>query len=307
MTIEELEAKLEIATKHRDAWKKMLDETNGHVRDLGALVEPGLNRHPITVIQAAQAFIRTLVEERDEAQSQRAITSANYVIAMDALETATRERDEAKKEAAESSKEMIMLYNDHSSVELEKQLRIEELTRERDEAIASLSAARYAEKTAERERDEARAEVERLEAENEKLGDAWYQKIVQLGGCSVAAQGLQGAIAERGDYGWSQSYADVLELRRKYDEKRAEVERLREECRLRKAERVQVERNGFAVTKGLVDESERMRAKALAYDLAYRRGAEAMREACIDWCKAWESDGESIAVALEDLSIPEEP
>jgi hypothetical protein len=46
------------------------------------------------------------------------------------------ERDEAKKEAAESSKEMIMLFNDHSSIELEQQLRIEELTRERDKARA---------------------------------------------------------------------------------------------------------------------------------------------------------------------------
>jgi len=70
MTIEELEVKLEVATKYRDAWRKMLDETNGHVRDLAALVEPGLNRHPITVIQAAQAFIRTLVEQRDDARAE---------------------------------------------------------------------------------------------------------------------------------------------------------------------------------------------------------------------------------------------
>jgi len=51
------------------------------------------------------------------------------------------ERDEAKKEAAESFKEMVMLYNDHSSTELEQQLRIEELTRERDEARAAFAAA----------------------------------------------------------------------------------------------------------------------------------------------------------------------
>jgi len=48
------------------------------------------------------------------------------------LEIVTKHRDEAKKEAAESFKEMVMLYNDHSSTELEQQLRIEELTRERD-------------------------------------------------------------------------------------------------------------------------------------------------------------------------------
>lgn len=100
---------------------------------------------------------------------------------------------------------------------------------------------------------------------------------------------------------------DFCKIAQERNEARAEVERLREECRLRKAERDQVERNGFAVTKGLVDESERMRAKALAYDLAYRRGAEAMREACMDWCKAWENNGEAIADALADLWIPEEP
>jgi hypothetical protein len=144
MTIEELEAKLEIVTKHRDAWKKMFDETNRHVLDLAALVEPGLHRHPVTVLQATHAFILNLMNERDE----------------------------AKKEAAESSKEMIMLFNDHSSIELEQQLRIEELTRERD--------------------------------------------------------------------------------------------------------------------------------------AAYRRGAEAMREACMDWCKSWENNGKAIAVALADVWIGDE-
>jgi uncharacterized coiled-coil DUF342 family protein len=137
MTIEELEAKLEIVTKHRDAWKKMLDETNRHVLDLAALVEPGLHRHPVTVLQATHAFILNLMNERDE----------------------------AKKEAAESSKEMIMLFNDHSSIELEKQLRIEELTRERDkfQALAELGEGYR------RERDEARAEVQRLTDERDEL------------------------------------------------------------------------------------------------------------------------------------------
>ena len=101
MTIEELEAKLEIATKHRDALEKMLDETNGHVRDLAALVEPGLNRHPITVIQAAQAFIRTLVEQRDEARDTIvALTTAGAEKDLE-IATLTRERDEARAEAKE--------------------------------------------------------------------------------------------------------------------------------------------------------------------------------------------------------------
>jgi hypothetical protein len=44
-------------------------------------------------IEELEAKLETVSRERDEAQSQQAITSANYVIAMDALETATRERD----------------------------------------------------------------------------------------------------------------------------------------------------------------------------------------------------------------------
>jgi DNA repair exonuclease SbcCD ATPase subunit len=211
MTIEELEAKLEIVTKHRDAWKKMLDETNRHVLDLAALVEPGLHRHPVTVLQATHAFILNLMNERDE----------------------------AKKEAAESSKEMIMLFNDHSSIELEKQLRIEQLTRERDkfQALAELGEGYR------RERDEARAEVGMLE---DRLGES-----------------------------------------------RSEVDRLTDE------------RDELLVR--VADQGAELRATREAYGAAYRRGAEAMRRACMGWCKTWENDGEAIADALADLSIPGEP
>lgn len=40
---------------------------------------------------------------------------------------------------------------------------------------------------------------------------------------------------------------------------------------------------------------------------AYKRGAEAMREACTDWVENWENDGVRIGAALRDLPIPEEP
>ena len=49
-------------------------------------------------IEELEAKLETVSRERDEAQSQQAIASANYVVAMDALETATRGRDEARAE-----------------------------------------------------------------------------------------------------------------------------------------------------------------------------------------------------------------
>lgn len=38
---------------------------------------------------------------------------------------------------------------------------------------------------------------------------------------------------------------------------------------------------------------------------AFHRGAEAMRLACIEWCRSWENDGERIAEAIADLHVQE--
>lgn len=48
-------------------------------------------------------------------------------------------------------------------------------------------------------------------------------------------------------------------------------------------------------------------ANRVASQDAYRRGAEAMRFACQQWCRAWENDGEAIADALADLRVEDKP
>ncbi len=44
------------------------------------------------------------------------------------------------------------------------------------------------------------------------------QLQAQLAGCGTAALGSTSTPAKIGDYGWSQSYQDVFELRKKYDQ-----------------------------------------------------------------------------------------
>lgn len=53
-----------------------------------------------------------------------------------------------------------------------------------------------------------------------------------------------------------------------------------------------------------VSACEKCRARQEEVD-AYRRGAEEMRLACQQWCRAWENNGDAIADALADLRVEE--
>lgn len=80
----------------------------------------------------------------------------------------------------------------------------------------------------------------------------------------------------------SETRIDMRDAQRERDEARAEVGRLRE----------------------MAHDFEAMREDR---DSAYRRGAEEMRLACQQWCRAWENNGDAIADALADLRVEDKP
>ena len=74
------------------------------------------------------------------------------------------------------------------------------------------------------ERDTYESAATKALAERDALGAELEQCRVQLAGCGVAAMGGTKDPAKQGDYGWSPSYQDVLNLRAELDAARPLVE-----------------------------------------------------------------------------------
>lgn len=75
--------------------------------------------------------------------------------------------------------------------------------------------------------DQQAAHVLYLIAALRKTTDELDQARVQLAGCLTVAEGHGlNDPAKRGDYGWSMSYEQVLDLRRKYNDLRARFDKL---------------------------------------------------------------------------------
>lgn len=83
------------------------------------------------------------------------------------------------------------------------------------------------------DRDRLAGVVAGMEEQNARNLDALEQERVRLAGCGVATMGY-GNPASPGDYGWSESYGSVLNLRKRFDSVKEENARLREA--LKKAE-----------------------------------------------------------------------
>ena len=202
------------------------------------------------------------------------------------------ERDEAFDRGMETMQRVALeLYRRGREPLLEE---LETVKRERDEARADLARSVTAWESAgmqgrtahdamlalAKERDEARADAERYLADLRRCASEPYERTREL----EALQAEVGRLREMAH--------DFEAMRQDRDEARAELSKLREDYD-----------SVLEANVGLLDGAPYVDARA-----AFRRGAEAMREACARWM----SEREGIAQwvyddALSALPIPEEP
>lgn len=242
-------------------------------------------------IEELEAQLETVTRERDEARAYAEDRNDEANKLQRCLNMAATERDEAREQAK--------AYNDNAYA---LSLGVDQLTKERDEARSLLTQARVA-----------------VEHERDRLSDCEHDPAF----CTCDEAARTSVLLAKIDA----MIVDPSEMRRlrilERDEARAEVERLREEFATQAdissstiARMKQQQREARAEVERLRREVDAMAAElhalSVKYDAnvndtvdAFERGAEAMRKACMDWCKAWENDGETIADALADLRVEE--
>jgi chromosome segregation ATPase len=247
-------------------------------------------------IEELEAELETVTRERDRSLFAWEAAGMQGRTAQSAMLELARQLEEAKGDLAFVLAEYANEQNE-ALTEDALCLKIAGLTHQRDrlrEQVVTLNnnietfqkeTWRY-----KRERDEARAEVERLTRESATLNamldgrmpDTWREDIEtlthQLADATNESTHFQVMCKREGE----------------------EIERL-----TRQVERLTDERDELLVR--VANQDAELRATREAYRDAYRRGAEAMREACIAWARAPDNDWEHLAHELENMPIPEEP
>ncbi len=301
MSIEELEAKLEVALRRSENLLHDVEE---------------------------------LRSDNEAARDERSTVLAENRRLFGVLEAVTRERDEAERERDAQQRRAFELYGSALALQIKAKLAEEErdeartCAEERNDEISRLQRCLNMAAT---ERDEARAEAKRADvaaAAEHANYRATYDDLRR-----VAAEGrLELETATRLRRERDAARAEVERLTKERDEARAEVERLMHQLAdatnesthfqvMCKRETEEVERLARQVEL-LTDERDELlvrvanqdaelRATREAYRDAYRRGAEAMREkaaaAIVCPAESCPCKGASHARTIRALPIPEEP
>lgn len=195
----------------------------------------------------------------------------------------TEERDKALRERDEARARCETLRELADVAALEQglaQRRMMEAQRERDEAQARVIDAALIHAELVRERDEARAELDGLRLQIERLrGVLHIVSLDEYESTSSAAEKVH-AHARQARVVLNETLAVITPSDAAHV---ASLENL------------------------FLKACKRAEKWETASKDAYRRGAEAMRLACQQWCRAWENNGEAIADALADLRVEDKP
>jgi hypothetical protein len=255
---------------------------------------------------------------REEAREELAEANARRGDLRTALQWANEERDRLREQLAAKHSECPDCA-DYAARSGRFAEQADQLMRERDEARAEVERLRKADDESamvtlrlSRELHEARAEVARLRA-GKHTRDCRKQSAYNVT-CVCGADEANRAEVERLMHQLADATNETTRVRL---EAKREIEALtdeRDELLVRVANQDAELRATREAYSGARAEVERLKlsARLWADDIdavsnAYRRGAEAMREACIAWARAPEIDWEALPDVLEEMPIPEEP